>query len=207
MKRTFVIAAALASGLALSAFAQSKAAPAAAPTSKVAVIAFQTAVAQTNEFQRSFDAIKTKYTPKRNHLKSEDDEIQSLTKQLEAQKATLSASQRAARTADIDARKKQFERDATDAQSDYQQDVQDAFKAVAAKVYPVLTAYAKQHGYTLVLDGSNQQSPILYAVESADITKPVLDAYNQESGVAAPSAGAPAPAARHSARPGAHPAR
>ena len=48
--------------------------------------------------------------------------------------------------------------------------------------------YAKQHGFTLVLDFSQQQSPVLYATESTNITKAVIDAYNVKSGVAPPPA-------------------
>src|SRR5947209_3006641 len=47
---------------------------------------------------------------------------------------------------------------------------------------------AKQSGYAVVIDVSSQQSPVLWAAPSVDITKPVIDAYNVVSGVAAPAA-------------------
>ncbi|HTD55971.1 MAG TPA: hypothetical protein VK670_11355, partial [Silvibacterium sp.] len=50
--------------------------------------------------------------------------------------------------------------------------------------------YAQQHGYTLVLDVAQQQTPVLYAVDSTNITKPIIDAYNTKSGVPAPPASA-----------------
>ena len=59
-------------------------------------------------------------------------------------------------------------------------------------MYDSLSAYVQEHGYTLVLDVSTQQSPVLYAAESTNITKPVIDAYNLKSGVPAPPAAAPA---------------
>jgi outer membrane protein len=43
----------------------------------------------------------------------------------------------------------------------------------------------------MVIDVSTQQSPVLWAAQSVDITKPIIEAYNQESGVPAP----PKPAA------------
>jgi outer membrane protein len=59
-----------------------------------------------------------------------------------------------------------------------------------------MTDYAKSHGYTLVLDASDQQNAtVLYAVPSTDITKAIIDAYNVKSGIPAPppqqGAGAP----------------
>ena len=62
----------------------------------------------------------------------------------------------------------------------------ELYGSLAQKVYDVLNDYAKQQGYTLVLDTAQQQSPILFATESTDITKAVIAAYNTKSGVPAP---------------------
>ena len=72
--------------------------------------------------------------------------------------------------------------------------MQEMYQGLASKVYDVLSTYAQQHGYTLVLDVAQQQTPVLYAVDSTNITKPIIDAYNVKSGVPAPPQ--PAPAAR-----------
>ncbi len=62
MKRSLALAMILASGFALNAVAQTSAAAPAGPT-KIAVIAFQAAVGQTNEFQRNFADLQKKFTP------------------------------------------------------------------------------------------------------------------------------------------------
>lgn len=204
MKRSLALALTLASGLALNAAAQAPAtaaaqAPAAAGPAKIAVVAFQVAVAQTNEGQRSFADLQKKYDPKRQQLKALSDEIDTLTKQLQTQGEKLSETERANRAKSIDDKKKQLQRDAEDAQNDMQQEMQELYNALASKVYDVLATYAQQHGYTLVLDVAQQQTPVLYANESSNITKAVIDAYNVKSGVPAP----PAPAAAAPKAPGA----
>jgi outer membrane protein len=209
MKRSLILAVTLASGFALSAAAQTPAAPAApAGPAKIAVIAFQAAVGQTNEFQRNFADLQKKYEPKRTELKNLNDEIESLTKQLQAQGDKLSEQERAARAKTIDDKTKQLKRSAEDAQNDFQGEMQEMYNGVASKVYDVLSSYAQQQGFTLVLDVSQQQNPVLYANESTNITKPVLDAYNVKSGVPAPPPGAQqsAPTAPKAApkAPGAH---
>jgi outer membrane protein len=190
MKRFLAIALTLASGMALSAAAQTTAAPAAAPAgpAKVAVIAFQAAVAQTNEFQRNYADLQKKFDPKREQIKALSTELDTLTKQLQAQGANLSEAERASRAAAIETKKKQLDRDTEDAQNDFQQQMQEVFNGVASKMYDVMSTYAQQQGYTLVLDVSQQQNPVLYAVESENITKQVLEAYNTKSGVPAPPA-------------------
>ena len=194
MKRSLALALTLASGFALNAAAQAPAtapAPAVAGPAKIAVVAFQVAVAQTNEGQRSFADLQKKYDPKRQQLKTLSDEIDTLTKQLQTQGDKLSETERANRAKSIDDKKKQLQRDGEDASNDFQNEMQEMYTGLASKVYDVLSSYAQQHGYTLVLDVAQQQTPVLYAVDSTNITKPIIDAYNVKSGVPAP----PQPAA------------
>jgi len=207
MKRSLSLALLLASGLTLSAVAQTAAPAATAPVgpARVAVIAFQAAVAQTNEFQRNYADLQKKFDPKRQQLSTLNTEIETLTKQLEA--TNLSDADRTSKSNSLDTKKKQLQRDSEDAQNDFQNDMQDMFKSVASKVYDVMTDYAQKQGYTLVLDASQEENPVLFAIDSVNITKPVLDAYNVKSGIPAPppqpagSAPAPKPAATTAPRP------
>jgi outer membrane protein len=208
----------LASGLGASAIAQSTAAGASTPAStaavspastgvtKIAVINFQGAVAQTNEGQRNFSELQKKFDPKRTQLKSLQDEIDSLKKQLQAGGDKLSEAERAARLKTIDDKEKEYQRSGEDASNDFQQEMQQTYGQLAEKVYGTLQTYAEQNGYTVVLDAaaSQQQAPIvLWANKSTDITAAVIQAYNAKSGIPAPAAvpSAPAPAPTHSSAP------
>jgi outer membrane protein len=213
MKRSLALVLSLASGFALasahpmSAAAQTSPAPAApapAGPAKVAVIEFQATVSSTNEFQRDYADLQKKYEPKRTQLKTMADEIDGLEKQLQSSAATLSEADRATKAKTIDEKKKQAQRFAEDAQTDLTGEMNDVYNKVASKVFDVLSAYAKQQGFTLVIDATEnqQQAPlVLYHADNTDISKVVVDAYNLKSGVPAPppppasipSAPAPAP--------------
>jgi outer membrane protein len=198
MKSRFAFCLTLASGFALSAAAQTAAAPAAASAgpAQIAVIAFQEAVGQTYEFQRSFTDLEKKYDPKRQQLRALRDEVDNLTKQLQAQGDKLSPAEQQSRSKAIEDKKKQLQRDAEDAQNDFQSAIQGLYNGVASKVGDVTNSYAQQHGYTLVVDVTQQpqQAPVvLYWSPSTDITKSIIDAYNLKSGVPAPPATATKP--------------
>jgi outer membrane protein len=204
MKRTLALATLLVSGFVLGAAAQTTpAASAPAGPSKIAVIAFQVAVAKTNEGQRNFSDLQKKYLPKENELKGRSDEVDTLTKQLQAQGASLGDAARATQARTIDEKKKRLDRDAEDLRTAGGQEAQAMYNTLATKVYDVLASYAQQQGYTLVLDVSQQQNPILFALPNTDITQAVVDAYNVKSGVpapppsATPSAAAPNAPASH----------
>ncbi len=214
MKRNCAIVFTLASGLALASAAQTQpvpaalAAPAPVGPAKVAVIAYQATVGQTNEFQRDFADLQKKYEPKRTQLKTMADEIDGLEKQLQAGGEKLTEADRASKAKTIDEKKKQAQRFAEDAQNDLTQEMNEVYNKIASKVYDVLATYAKQQGYTLVVDGSSsqQQAPVvLYASPSTDISKAILDAYNLKSGVPAPPPQPEAaPAPKPVAKPAAH---
>jgi outer membrane protein len=206
MKRNFATLAALASCLALSTAAQSPAVAESGPNAsnapstpagppKIAVIVFQEAVAQTNDFQRRFADLQKKYDPKRQQIKTLNDEIASLQKELQAQSATLSDADRASKAKQLDEKQKELKRTGEDAQGDFQQDMQQTFASVAEKVAATVDTYAKEHGYSIVLDRDQQVPLVLYANESSDITKAIIEAYNVKSGIPAPehSASVPAP--------------
>jgi outer membrane protein len=218
MNRNLVLVSALCAGLSTAAaMAQTAATPAPSPTApsaapaasaappqavpaKIALIAFEQAVFATNEGQKAVQEVSKKYEPKKAQLDALGQEIESLKKQVQSAPATLSDEEKASRLRNIDAKEKQANRDAEDANNAYQADLQEAYGKVARKVSGTVQSYVQQNGYTLLLDVSNQQnSNVMWASQNPniDITQAVVQAYNTASGVAAPppsapSAGAPA---------------
>jgi len=210
MKRSLSLVCVLASGMGVAAVAQaapanSDPAPGAAPaaaaatsaTTKIAIIQFQGAVAQTNEFQRDLADLRKKYEPQEAKLQADNQEVETLKKQLQDGGATISDVDRQTKMRTIDDKTKTLQRAAQDLQSNEQQDGQETFNQVANKVGEVMISYAQQQGFTLVLDAGQQNSNVLWANQGIDITKPVIEAYNAKSGVPAPPTPVPsAPAPR-----------
>jgi len=155
---------------------------------KLAIINIQAAIANTNEGQRDLDALQKKFEPKQIELKSLSDEVDNLKKQLAAQTDKLNDDERNKRVQAIESKQKTLQRDLEDAQNEYQTQSNEIAQRIGGKLMQSLDSYAKQSGYAVVIDVSSQQSPVLWAAPSVDITKPVIDAYNVVSGVAAPAA-------------------
>jgi outer membrane protein len=163
---------------------------------KIALVAFEQAVFATNEGQRSVQDIQTKYKPKKDQIDVLSTEVDTLKKQLQSAPATLSDAERATKLKAIDTKEKQLNRDAEEAQTAYNADLQEQYGKIAAKVSATLKKYVSDNGYTLLLDVSSQQSNVMWANQSTDVTQAVVAAYNTSSGVAAPAPTAPAAAPR-----------
>jgi outer membrane protein len=193
MKRSLSLVCMLASTLGASALAQTAAEPPSAPgasaaavpagPTKIAVIQFEGVVAQTNEGQRAFAELNTKYQPKQQQIKQQSDEVDTLKKELQTGGDKLSETERAARLRTIDEREKSLQRNVEDARNDFSGEMNEKFGAIAQKVAAVMQQYVQKNGYTLVLDAGQQQSPILWAAESTNISEAVVQAYNAQSGV------------------------
>jgi len=195
----------LASTLGASALAQTAAEPPSAPSApvstapagptKIAVIQFEAVVGQTNEGQRAFAELSTKYQPKQQQIKQASDEVDTLKKDLQASGDKLSDVERQTRQRTLDEKEKTLQRNVEDARNDFTGEMNEKFSGIAQKVAAVMTKYAQQNGFTLVLDAGSQQqqSPILWAAESTNISEAVVQAYNQQSGVPPQPGAAPAP--------------
>ena len=207
MKRSLSLVCMLASTLGASALAQTAAEPPAAPgaaattaapagPTKIAIIQFEGVVAQTNEGQRALSQISAKFQPKQTQLKQQSDEVDSLKKDLQASGDKLSDVEKQSRARTIDEKEKSLQRSFEDTRNDFTGEMNESLQAIAQKVAAVMTSYAQQQGYTVVLDAGQQQSPILWAAESTNISEAIVQAYNQKSGVPAPPPAAPGTAPR-----------
>jgi len=174
-------------------------APASGPAaSKIGIVNIQDAIANTNEGKKEFDALQARFTPKQTELKGLNDELEGLKKSFEAQRDKLSPEASASQAKTIENKQKILQRNYEDAQAEFQQAEQEVVNRIGSKMLNVLEKYAKANGYSMVLDVSNPQTPVLWASQGTIITKELVEAYNAESGVAAPPA---KPAAANPPRP------
>jgi outer membrane protein len=179
--------------------AAAPAAPATAPaptgTTKIGVISVQDAILATNEGQKEFEALGKKFEPKRAEIKSMSDEIDSLKKQLDAQSKTPNDESRAGLVRQIETKQKSLTRSQEDAQNDFVGQQNEIAQKILQKLGPVIDKYAKDNGLGLIIDISKPwpDGPVLWAGQTVDITRTIVDLYNQQSGVpSAPSASRPA---------------
>jgi outer membrane protein len=161
------------------------------PALKVGTINIQEAIFGSNEGRKEMDALIKKVEPKQNELKSQNDELEALKKQLNTQQASLNEDALANLKKQIETKQKTFDRAYQDFQEDVNNQRQEIGTKILQKVAPMIMKYAQDNGYGIIVDTSTPwpQSPILWwNQEAVDITKPVVEQYNAQSGVPAPAA-------------------
>jgi outer membrane protein len=161
----------------------------AGPT-KVGTINIQDAIFASNEGRRDMETLQKKYEPKQAELKTQNDELESLKKQLSTQGDKLNEEAAATLKKQIDGKQKSFDRSVQDAQEEVGNQQQEIASRILSKMAPMIVKFSQENGYTLIIDTSKPwpQSPVLWwNPDVVDITKNVIEAYNVQSGVAAPA--------------------
>lgn len=192
-----------------------------APPTKVAVIQIQAALAATKEGQKAAAELEVKLSPRKKDLDGKQAEIKELQERLQRGGNTLSDSAKEDLTRNIDAKTKSYNRELEDAQAELEQEQQKVVGALGQKMMAVIDKYAQQNGFAIVLDVSSQTTPVLYASNTVDITKDVIDLYDKTvftptaaskpappaPATPKPAATAPAAASKPAAAPAAAPAK
>ena len=159
--------------------------------SKIGAINVEQAIFASNEGQRDFEALSKRLEPKQNDLKGKNDEIEGLKKQLNTQGDKLNDETKGNLTRQIEQKQKALERAAQDAQEDARNQENEIAQRILQKMAPLIVKYASDNSYGMIIDTSSNnqwpQGPVLWHGPALDITKPIVDAYNVQSGVAPPA--------------------
>ena len=162
---------------------------------KIGIVNIQDAIIATNEGKKEFDALQARFAPKQNELKSLNDEVENMKKDLQAKGDKLNEEERNKQVKTLEVKQKTLQRNYDDAQTEFQQAEQEVVNRIGGKMLNVLEKYARTNNYAVILDVSNPQTPVLWASQGTNITKELVDAYNSESPITPAAAPKPAGAA------------
>jgi outer membrane protein len=192
LKYTVISIPALLLGVSLGAYAQSGA------TTKVGIIHIQNAIISTRDGQKAAKELQDKFAPTRSRLEKKQAEIESDRAKLSQGSNAMSADQKEKLMRDIDQKTKSLNRDTEDAQAELDQEQGKIMQELGQRIMAVIDKYSKDKGFSLILDVSSQQTPVLFAANDIDITSDIVKLYDQNApapaGSSPPSASRVAPA-------------
>jgi outer membrane protein len=157
---------------------------------KFAIINIQGAIISTKDGQKAAAELNAKTAPKKKELEQKQNDINALQDQLNKGQNTLSDSAKNDLYKNIESKKKSLQREMEDAQADLEADQQKLLSQLGQKILAVIERYSRDNGYTLVMDVGNQNTPVIYASPSIDITKEIIELYDKSTAAAGTS---PAP--------------
>lgn len=148
--------------------------------SRIALVSVQDVVSRTQEGQKRTQELREKFQPEENKIKAKQAEIQSLQNQLAEGANVMSDDAKRKLQRDIETKGREAQRAVEDAEATFQKEVQAFQQDVYNKARTIIHDHMLAKGYSLILDISNPQSPIVDAKTELLITNEIIEAYDQK---------------------------
>ena len=149
---------------------------------KIGVINIQKALSETQEGQKASQELTAKVEPKQKEFTGRQNEIAQLERQLNTSTNLLTDEKKAQLARDLDSKKKRLERDTQDADDALRSEQQSVLQSMSQRLMTLLTKYAKDNGYTLIIATGEPSAPVLYNSPQSDITPEIVTLYDKTYG-------------------------
>jgi outer membrane protein len=186
--------------LCMAAVPGARAQTAAAAPVKIAVINMRNSIVATAEGKQAQAQLQSQFAPKQADLQNMQKQIEDLQRRMAEGARTLSDEEKGKMQRQGELLSRRLQRNSDDLNEELNAAQGEVVDGIGRKLIDVLDRYARENGFTVVLDTSAQGSPVVYGSAGSDITQDIVRLYDQaypvKGAAAAPAAkpATPAPA-------------
>jgi len=180
--------------------AQAPAAVGSSASGKVGIINIRQAIVTTAEGKQASAELQSQFAPRSTEIDNLNKQINDLRQRLAACEGKCSQEEIARLTQQGQKLTQRLDRLNNEYQEDVNSAQQEVIDRIGRKMVDVLDRYARENGYSVVLDSSAQNNPILYASTQIDVTQDIIRLYDSAYPIKAaapaqqkPAAAKPAP--------------
>jgi outer membrane protein len=152
-----------------------------------ATISLQRAIVSTGQGQRASARLTAQWAPELAALEKRQVEVQAAREKLEREskrrrgwwpfRHAMSRKQKAIEVRKIQDKAKALQRERDDDRAAFENERKRIFNDLGGKMHALLEDYAKDHGYSAIIEAGNPQSPVV--VTRNDITREIVTLYDQ----------------------------
>src|ERR1700723_3521180 len=153
----------------------------AAPASagKIGVIDVQVAITSTAEGKQAAAELQSQFAPRQTELTNMQKQMEDIQTRLRTGQTTLSDDEKARLGREGEQLQRTYQRRSQDAQDDFNEAQREIVDRIGRRMIDVLSKYARDNAFTVVLDRSGQTSPGLFAGNSVDVTQDIIRLFDQ----------------------------
>ena len=162
-------------------WAQTGGSPAAtaAASGKVGVIDVQVAITSTAEGKQAAAELQSQFAPRQTELSNMQKQMEDIQTRLRTGQTTLSDDEKARLQREGEQLQRTFQRRSQDAQDDFNEAQREIVDRIGRRMIDVLSKYARDNTFTVILDRSGQTSPVIFAANSVDVTQDIIRLFDQ----------------------------
>jgi len=157
-----------------------------AQPTKIGVLDLQTVIIKTRDGEKAAAELKAKFSPRQAELEKKQQDLVALQTQLRNGQNTMSEENKQKITRELEQKNNVLKRDTEDANSDLEQEQQRMMGELVPKIINVLNKYATNNNFAVVLDLSSQSTPVLFASNTIELTRAIIEAYDKSSALTTP---------------------
>jgi len=158
-----------------------------AQEAKIGVVDMERAIVQSTEGKKAEANFTSKFEQLRRNIEGKQKHIEDQQNKLKTQERLLDDAAKAAITTDITKSQTELTRSQDDAQKELDSLRGELMRPIAQVAEVVVQSYARDHGFTLLIDSSNpQNTSIVFVHRQADITDEVIKLIDAEIAKNAP---------------------
>lgn len=143
---------------------------------KIGVVNVPMLLEQSDAGKAASANLDRQFKARKDNIDKQGQDIKKFTEDTEKQLANLKPEDRAAKGREFETKMSAYQKSITDFERDFQDARGKLYNPIAKVIQEVITTYAQNNGFGLVLDGV--QAGVAYADAATDITQPVLQAFN-----------------------------
>jgi outer membrane protein len=151
----------------------------AAAAGKVGVIDVQVAITSTAEGKQAAAELQSQFAPRQTELSNMQKQMEDIQTRLRTGQTTLSDDEKARLQREGEQLQRTFQRRSQDAQDDFNEAQREIVDRIGRRMIDVLSKYARDNTFTLILDRSGQTSPVIFAANSVDVTQDIIRLFDQ----------------------------
>jgi outer membrane protein len=154
-------------------------APPATEAGRVGILNFRQAIVATAEGKQASAELQSQFASRQTELENIRKQIEDGQKRLRDGERTLSDEEKIRLQRQIDQLTRLGQRKQEDFQEDLNAAQDEVLQRIGGKMIEVVDRYARENGYTLVLDVSAQTSPVIFASPTVNITQEIIRLHDQ----------------------------
>ena len=162
---------------------------------KIGVINMSSAIANTSEGKQGLQEFQEQFMPRTVELQNLQKQIEGDQTRLRVGRETLSDEERVRLTREYEQFTRTLQRKQQDLEDEGNEIQQEMAARIGRRMTGVLNRYARDNGYTVVLDISSKQTSVISAAHQSDITQDIISLYDHDYPVKSATTAPPGAAA------------
>jgi outer membrane protein len=175
----------------------------AAAPEKIGILNMQIAITSTAEGKQASSELQAQFAPRQAELENIRKQIEDIQTRLRNGASTLSDDEKQRLVRENDSLTRGYQRKQQDFNDDGNESQREVIDRIGRKLMEVVDKYARDNAYSIILDNSSQNTPVIFSANAIDISQDIIRLFDQQYPAKAGSTAKPATQRPAAAKPAA----